>query len=278
VGSDYEARVFISATDSTSFPVITVGDSKLPLDESGKGIYKVRATATGPRKWGGVIALKAPDGSLRNYPFESSYFVGEPNVIVSPTAMNVMYMGIPNPIDVSVPGISPDKIKIKVVNGSFTTEKVKNSKQEYFKGSWAVKPNAVGQDVQVIVTADINGKPTQYAPYPFRVKPLPTPIAQFAQKSTGSIPRATAAAQQGVFATMPDFDFDLQYTVTGFTILYSDRGNDYEESSTNSNLTPKQKDLISRLTRGKYLTIKDIKALGPDGRTRDLQPVILKID
>jgi gliding motility-associated protein GldM len=278
LGSDYEARVFISATDSTQFPAITVGDTKLQNDESGKGIYKVRATSTGPKKWGGVIALKAPDGSLKNYPFESSYFVGEPNVIVSPTAMNVMYMGIPNPIDVSVPGISPDKIKIKVVNGSFTTEKVKNSKGEYFKGSWAVKPNAVGQDVQVIVTADINGKPTQYAPYPFRVKPLPTPIAQFAQKSTGTVPRATAAAQQGVFAIMPDFDFDLQYTVTGFTILYSDKGSDYEETSMNSNLTPKQKDLIGRLTRGKNLIIKDIKALGPDGRTKELLPVILKID
>ena len=111
-----------------------------------------------PKKWGGIIALKAPDGSIKNYPFDASYVVGEPNVIVSPTAMNVMYMGIPNPIDVSVPGISPDKIKIKVVNGTFTTEKVKNSKGENFKGSWAVKPNAVGQNVQVIVTADINGK------------------------------------------------------------------------------------------------------------------------
>ena len=86
-------------------------ESKLPLDETGKGIYKVRATSTGPKKWGGVIALKAPDGSIKNYPFDASYVVGEPNVIVSPTAMNVMYMGIPNPIDVSVPGISPDKIK-----------------------------------------------------------------------------------------------------------------------------------------------------------------------
>jgi hypothetical protein len=72
--------------------------------------------------------------------------------------------------------------------------------------------------------------------------------------------------------------FDLQYQVTGFTVLYSDKGSDYEESSTNSNLTPKQKDLISRLTRGKNLIIKDIKALGPDGRAKELLPVILKID
>jgi gliding motility-associated protein GldM len=278
VGSDYEAQVFISATDSTQFPIITVGDSKLPLDESGKGIYKVRATTTGPKKWGGIIALKAPDGSIKNYPFESSYVVGEPNVIVSPTAMNVMYYGINNPIDVSVPGISPDKLKIKVVNGSFSTERVKKSGGDYFKGSWAVKPNAVGQVVQVIVTADINGKPVQYAPYEFRVKSIPPPVAIFGNKSTGSIPRATAAAQQGVFAVLPDFDFDLQYTVTGFTVLYSDKGSDYEEPSTNSNLTAKQKDLIGRLTRGKNLIIKDIKALGPDGRTKELQPIILKID
>jgi len=278
MGSDYEARVFISATDSTQFPVITVGDSKLPLDETGKGIYKVHASSTGPKKWGGIIALKAPDGSIKNYPFESSYVVGEPNVIVSPTAMNVMYYGINNPIDVSVPGIGPDKLKIKVVNGSFSTEKVKKSGGEYFKGAWAVKPNAVGQNVQVIVTADINGKPVQYAPYDFRVKSIPLPVAIFANKSTGTVPRATAAAQQGVFAILPDFDFDLQYTITGFTVLYSDKGSDFEESSTNSNLTAKQKDLIGRLTRGKNLIIKDIKALGPDGRPKELQPVILKID
>jgi len=278
LGSEYEAKVFISATDTTQSPNITVGGSELQLDETGRGIYKVRASGIGTKKWGGIIALKAPDGSTKSYPFESSYVVGEPNVIVSPTAMNVMYYGINNPIDVSVPGISPDKLKIRVVNGTFSTEKVKNSKQQNFKGAWAVKPNAVGQNVQVIVTADINGKPVQYAPYEFRVKSIPPPVAIFGNKSTGSIPRATAAAQQGVFAVLPDFDFDLQYTVTGFTVLYSDKGSDFEESSTNSNLTPKQKGLIERLTRGKNLIIKDIKALGPDGKTKELQPIILKID
>jgi gliding motility-associated protein GldM len=278
LGSDYEAQVFISATDTTQKPIITVGGNPLQLDETGKGIYKTRATSTGSKKWGGIIALKAPDGSTKNYSFESSYNVGEPNVIVSPTAMNVMYHGINNPIDVSVPGISPDKLKIRVVNGSFSTEKVKKSGGDFFKGAWSVKPTAVGQNVQVIVTADINGKPVQYAPYEFRVKSIPAPVAIFANKSTGTVPRATAAAQQGVFAILPDFDFDLKYTVTNFTILYSDKGSDYEEISSSSLLTAKQKDLVNRLTRGKNLIIKDIKALGPDGKTKELSPVILKID
>ena len=278
LGSDYEATVFISATDSTQSPKITVGTTELPLDERGRGIYKVRASSIGSKSWGGIIALKSPSGTIVNYSFDESYVVGEPNVIVSPTAMNVMYTSIPNPIDVSVPNVSPDKIKIRVVNGTSTTEKVKNTKGEYFKGTWAVKPNAAGQDVQIIVTAEINGKIVQYPPYPFRVKPLPPPVAVFGGKSTGSISRATAAAQQGVFAVMPDFDFDLRYQITGFSVIYSDKGSDYEKSSNSSLLTQEQKELIGRLTRNKNLIIKDIKALGPDGKTKDLQPIILKID
>jgi gliding motility-associated protein GldM len=278
VGSDYEARVFISATDTTQFPEYTIGDTKLPRDDAGKGIYKVRATSVGPKKWGGIISLKAPDGSIKSYPFSDSYVVGEPNVIVSPTAMNVMYANIANPIDVSVPGISPDKLKIKVVNGAVTTEKVKNAKGEYFKGAWAIKPNAVGQDVQVIVSADINGKTVQYAPYPFRVKSIPNPVAVFGGKSTGSISRADALVQQGVFAIMPDFDFELNYSVTGFTIFYTDKGMDIEESCSSSNLTPKQKNALNGLTRGKNLMIKDIKAVGPDNKTRDLNAIVLKIN
>ena len=75
-GSDYEAKVFISATDTTQKPVITVNGSNLELDETGKGIYKVRASSTGTKKWGGIIALRAPDGTTKNYTFESSYVVG----------------------------------------------------------------------------------------------------------------------------------------------------------------------------------------------------------
>ncbi len=278
LGSDYEATVFISAADTTQSPNITVNGSVLPLDDAGRGIYKVRASTTGPKTWGGIISLKAPDGSTKTYDFKSSYFVGEPNVVVSPTAMNVMYYGIDNPIDVSVPGVSPDKIKIKVVNGSFSTVKVKNSKGVPFRGNWAVKPAAIGQPVQVIVSAEAGGKPTTYPPIEFRVKPIPPPIAVFAGKNTGTVPKNTAAAQTGVYATQPDFDFDLVYKVTGFTVLYTDNRGDFEEKSNSSALTADQKALINRLTRGKNLFIKDIKALGPDGRTLDLNPIILKID
>jgi gliding motility-associated protein GldM len=279
LGSNYEAKVFISATDSTQKPQINVGGSLLPIDDSGKGIYTVKASSTGVKKWGGIISLKAPDGTIKSYPFNSEYSVGEPNVVVSPTAMNVMYKGLDNPIDISVPGVGPDKIKIKVNNGTFSQKRVKNSKGEYFRGNWAVSPETVGKAVQVIVTADMNGKPTTYAPIEFRVKKLPDPVARFGNKSAGSITKADALAQTGVFATLgEDFDFELIYTVTGFTVSYSDRLGDRQKDSNNWRLTSEQKDIISSTTRGKDLTIKNIKAIGPDGITRELGAIVLRID
>jgi gliding motility-associated protein GldM len=279
MGSEYQASVFISAIDTTQKPIVTLnGGTQLEVDDLGRGIYRAKASSTGEKKWGGMISLKAPDGTLKEYPFDATYNVGESTVIVSPTAMNVMYAGIPNPIDVSVPGVSPNNIKVSVQNGQLTSERVKNSRGQVFKGMYSVKPNGPNQNVQILVSANINGKMVSYAPYEFRVKRLPRPVAQFAQKSEGALDKAVAAAQQGVFAIMPDFDFDLTYRVTGFTILYSDKGSDFEETSSSNNLTAAQKGLINRLTRGKNLIIKDIKAVGPDGVTQDLSPVVLKIN
>jgi gliding motility-associated protein GldM len=279
VGNNYEAQVFISATDTTASPKITVGDAVLPLDETGKGIYKVRASSVGAKRWGGVISLKAPDGTIVPYPFDASYVVGEPNVVVSATGMNVLYTGIENPIDISVPGVSPDKIKIsKVTNGTVTTGRVKNPQGEYFQGNWIVKPTTPGQPAQIFVTAEVNGAIQQFPPVVYRVKPLPTPIAVFAGKSGGTLSRGSAVAAQGLFATMPDFDFQLVYNITEFSVLYSDRGEDFEFKSTGSTLTSQQKDIINRLTRGKNLFFKDIRAVGPDGRTKDLPPIVFKIE
>jgi gliding motility-associated protein GldM len=280
LGSEYEAKVFISAMDTTKLPDIIVEGTKLELDETGKGIYKVRASSVGIKKWGGVISLKAPDGSTKSYNIPTEqYVVGESNVVVSATGMNVLYTDIDNPIDVSVPNVSPDKIKIsRITNGTVTTGKVKNPKGEFFPGNWIIKPTTAGQKVQIYITAEIFGKQQQFGPIEYRVKPLPTPIAVFAGKNTGSITRGSATAAQGVFADLPDFDFQLVYNITEFKILYSERGEDFELPSTSSNLTAQQKQLIARLTKGKNLFFKDIKAVGPGGKSKDLPPIVLKIE
>jgi gliding motility-associated protein GldM len=295
-GNDYEAQVFISATDTTQSPEIFIGDVKttvgadgtpkyeiagggtpLPLDETGKGIYKVRASSIGPKPWGGLITLKAPDGTKVSYKFDSRYTVGVPNVVISPTAMNVLYYGIDNPLDISVPGIGSDKVKVTMTNGTIAKGKAKNSKGEDFPGEYVANPKTIGQDAQIVVTADVNGRQMSFPPRNFRIRPVPDPIAKFGGKSTGSIDKNVASAVPALQAELENFDFDLKYNVTEFTITINDKGFDYEKTSTSNRVTPEQLDLIKKLTRGKNLTIVGIKAVGPDKRVRDLPAVVLKI-
>jgi gliding motility-associated protein GldM len=279
VGSSYEATVFISATDTTQQPTITIGDQRLDIDESGKGLYSARASSVGPKNYSGVISMQAPDGTIKPYKFDASYYVDMPNVVVSPTAMNVMYKGLKNPIDVSVPGVSPDKIRVKVNNGVSTQERIQNARGEYFRGSWAVQPDQVGKNVQIIVsTQDPSGKLTSFAPIEFRVKRLPDPTALFAQKATGNVTKSEALSQPGVFASLgADFDFELKYDVVGFTVSYSDRMGDRMADSKDWRLTEEQRNILNNVTRGRDLTIKNIRAKGPDGITRDLAPIVLTI-
>jgi hypothetical protein len=197
--------------------------------------------------------------------------------------MKVMYKGLDNPVDISVPGYGSDKIKIsKVVGGTFSSGRIKNTKGEFFQGNWLIKPTGdPGTKVQIYVTAqDPDGKQNPYGPVEFKIKKLPKPTAQFAQRSgEGTITKNSAVAQTGVFATLgEDFDFELVYNVTGFTILYNDRMGDHEAPSKGTNLTQQQKDILNSLVKGKYLTIKGITAVGPDGIPNNLSPIILRIE
>ncbi len=291
-GNDYEARVFVAATDTTQDLEIFVGPyttksnpdgtplyepssqaTQLPIDKSGVGIYRVRASSIGEKSWGGVIRMKAPDGTTRTFNFDQKYSVGMPNVVVSPTAMNVFYQGIQNPVDISVPGVGSDKLTVRMTNGD-----IKRGKYKDYRGEYIAQPRTVGQNAQVIVSANIDGRVQTFPPVEFRVRRLPDPEARFANMKEGNVLRSVAAAQQVVTAVLENFEFDLTYTVTGFTVSVNDKGFEITAESNNNRLTDKQKGLIGNLRAGQKLIIEKIKAVGPDGRTRDLNPIILKIN
>jgi gliding motility-associated protein GldM len=291
-GNEYEAQVFVAATDTTRDPEILVGSyttkenadgtisyemtgnyDKLPVNESGIGIYRVRPGSIGEKSYGGLIRMKAPDGSMIAYPFSSKYSVGMPNVVVSPTAMNVLYQGIDNPMDISVPGVGSNQLTVRMTNGEIKKGKYKN-----YRGEWVAQPRTVGENAQIIVSANINGKIQSFPPVEFRVRRIPDPEARFANMKEGNVLRSVAAAQQVVTATLENFEFDLTYSITGFTVSVNDKGFEITAEANSNRLTDKQKSLIGGLRAGQKLIIEKITAVGPDGRTRNLNPIILKIN
>jgi gliding motility-associated protein GldM len=186
-----------------------VGNYQTLKVEKGKGIYNVVASSIGERSWGGLIRVKRPDGTISSYPFETKYSVAEPNLVISPTKMNVFYYGIDNPVAISVPGIPEDKIKPTIASGAT----IKKSAEGY-----DVKPTVKGGTVTIQVSAEIDGKVKPMGSMVFRIKTIPEPKAKVMGYSQGNIERAILMNAPGVTAELEDFVFDLKFRITKYTV------------------------------------------------------------
>src|SRR5690606_22710382 len=70
-------------------------------------------TSEGTFNWTGVIRVKQTDGTVKEYETEpQTYQVARPSAVVSPDAMNVLYIGVDNPISVSAPGIPKESLSV----------------------------------------------------------------------------------------------------------------------------------------------------------------------
>jgi hypothetical protein len=76
---------------------------------------------------------------------------------------------------------------------------------------------------------------------------------------------------------LKDFLWDLKFEITGFTFFCSHDNMDFEETSHGNKMTDKMKSLISDTNPGKIIAFKDIKSIGPDGKSRDLNQIVLTI-
>ena len=49
-----------------------------------------------------------------------TYQVARPSAVVSPDKMNVLYIGVPNPVSVSAPGVPKEKLHVSMSSGSLS--------------------------------------------------------------------------------------------------------------------------------------------------------------
>ena len=269
-GETYKAELYMAAYDPNIVPEIEIDGKRLTEVSDGKGILELKKPV-GEHKWSGYIKMPTPDGSdLIPWPVEGEFQVVKPNAVISPTKMNVFYEALENPVDISVPGVASDKLDIRMTNVS---KKKKGA-------GYIVTPKAgsAGKRSIISVYATIDGKPKFIGKQEFRIKRVPDPIPVVAGKSGGKISKNLLAAQKAVFAEMKDFDFELKYDVTRFTVSVLKGGYIVDAISKNNIFTDEQKDLISTMNRGQKVQIEDIRAKGPDGRTRSLGTITFVLD
>jgi gliding motility-associated protein GldM len=270
-GDKYSAELLIAATDKYQKPEFSVpGHSVVPQD-NGRGLLEINANQAGKKEWKGTIYFMDPFGNKKPYQVSHEYEVVEPNVVISPTKMNVFYEALENPVEISVPGVSSSQLDVNFGNATYT----KRGEVYIVKP----KPGFAGGKSTVTVFADINGKRQRLGSKEFRIKPLPLPYATFAGKREGKVRKNLLLSQSGVFAEMgDDFDFELEYKVTQFQVATVRNGFYVNEFSNSNKVTDEQMDLIQGTSRGSRVIIEEIKAIGPDGRNRKLTPITLTID
>lgn len=264
-GQPYTAEVFLTASSSTLKQNITVGGANLPIKE-GKGVYTVNTNKEGVFSWVGTMTVIGTDGKPKTYRTpEQKYQVARPSAVVSPDKMNVFYIGVPNPVSISAPGIPKEKLKVSISSGSITGA---NGKYNVLVTS--------ATPVTVKVSADINGKIQSIGSSDFRVKRIPDPKAKFAGKSSGSLSAAAIRSQSFIAAVLDGFDFDAKFNVTRFTLLIAKPRTDVVIiQGTGNSLAGNVKAAINNVTPGTRVIFSDIIAVGPDGTQRGLDPIVL---
>lgn len=294
-GQKYSAQIFVAASSKSQDPEVFIGSippgaKKIPGTnayepieskdgnvsgsqlkvEGGKGIYEAPATAVGEKKYAGVIRVKNPDGSgYKLYPFEASYQVGAKSIVVSPTKMNVLYIGVDNPMKISCAGVQQQDVLASFQGDGELTKAA--------DGNYIARVKTPGKTT-IAVSAKIDGKVQPMGTEDFRIKRIPDPVPTVGGTLRGG---PTAAGQlkvqSGLVALLENFDFEARFNVVSYTMGYQ-KGPDYfEEKVTGPLFNDKIKGILQGLKPKQIVIFDDIKVVGPDGTKRKIPQLAFKI-
>jgi gliding motility-associated protein GldM len=264
-------EVFIGATTDAAGSNNCKGCDVKPLPVDGNyAIYTDHPGSEGEKKWAGVIRVKKPDGTYQHYPFQSSYVAQKPSSVVAAEKMNVLYIGVDNPMAISVPGVSNDKVKVSIEGGGGSLKP--NTTTTGGSGHYFANVTTVGP-ATIKVSAEIAGRVTSMGSFPYRVKRVPDPIATISNSEGGSINKNLLAAGT-LIPLLKNFDFELFFKITSFKITIVGKGKDLIEYDAQGNqLTPQMREAVSKLRAGDKVYFEYIKAKmasGADQSTRSL--------
>lgn len=298
-GDQYVADIFLAAFDTTKSPDIYIGKydstkiandaisdpAEIMIGKEGAedGYYKLDSVVDGKGKFRitpgvgyhaleGVIFFEAGEGANKKtlkYPFYNEYQVAAGSVVISPTKMNVFYIGVDNPVDVSAPGVPADKIFPSISGGGGS---IRKSNKGYI-----VKVTTPTNNCRVSVAGEVNGNRRNMGSMEFRVKRVPDPVAKVAGQKGGKIAKTTLAAQSGVVADLENFDFDIKFNVVAFTVSATIDGFEQSAVCSGSRFDSKAMNIINKVKRGKKVYIEEVKAKGPDGSVRNLGSIAFQL-
>ena len=267
-GQDIEATIMLAAYNKSAKPSISSSAGAVQVSE-GVGTLKFKASGVGMKTVNGVISIEK-SGKKESYPYKFEYMVGSAGASLQLDKMNVMYIGVPNPVTLSASGYNIEDVSLSMPGadvkstgkGTYTINVSKQGTLEY-----SINASRGGQGGGKISGGKI------------RVKYIPAPQATVGGMTSGRMPAGTAKAQRGVIAKLEAFDFDTRFEVVSFRFVYIPRNGEYGEAENAGALFGNAvRAFMDRSRPGDRWTFENIKAKGPDGRVQTINSVTITLN
>ena len=270
-GDSFRADVFLAAYDPLNPPTVTLSTGEvLPIGLDGKAKLRMRGDQVGERAVEGRIRFEGPKG-VREFPYSTTYQVMAPLLVASPTKMNVLYRGVENPIDLSVPGVPMERVQASITTGAIRRD-----------GAGWVATGMTGSAADVFASATMaDGSVRRIGPVRFRVKNLPPPSPYIKDKgpSDTRIPLNDLKTAGGV-AVRTNTEFGDIWSAKSYTFTFQ-RGSGapiVHECQGNA-FTPSVKQVLERARPGDRVFFDMITAQLANGQgpVVKLAPIVLKV-
>ena len=275
-GEQYKADLFLTAAaggDSKTGITIAVNGRNLPLDQDGKASFVETATKNGVRRYTATATLTNPvTGETENFKKEFEYEVGERSVTVSASKMNVFYIGVDNPVEVSAAGVPSNQIKVSMSGAGGGSIKPDGN------GAYIVnvkKPTKKGEFANINVSAPGLSDSKQ-----FRVKRIPDPVPKLSKSRGGAMGSGEFKIQPGVFPVLENFDFDAKCDIVGFKLVRVPKRQDPQVSDNRGGRYTSESDgLVKKAKPTDKYFFENIKCRCPgDPAPRDIGTMVFNIN
>jgi len=277
LGSDFEADVFVSAYDTKNTPEVT-GPFRKEIKQNGIVTIKAPTTKEGLQKIVGSVNLKGPDGKTVSHRIEAEFVVAKPTGTVAATKMNVLYIGVDNPVSISAPGVPDRDIIAEISAGKI--ERWTSPEEPLANFRVYNLPLNTGK-AYITVKANVDGKIVDMGKTEYRIKSVPNFLATIDKRTQGLIDKPVLKLAGAIYATPPqEFEFKTKFDIKSFEMVTLKAGN-YKiirsDPDKKGRFTQEMLVEIDAAKKSQKFWFENIIAIGPDGKERDLNTISLTI-
>jgi gliding motility-associated protein GldM len=267
VGDKYEATIGLGAYSTAIVPEVFVGGRQIEVKD-GKATYSVPASASGTFKVPTLVKIPKRSGGFEEAKGELEYTVGVPaGAAVMLDKMNVVYIGVDNPITVSS-GAGAEKTNLSANGGGMTIAKGAGP------GKYVVR--ATTPDMKAGLTVSVTGGKT--SPFPIRVKRIPDPIPTLGGRLRGGNAQpGTIKAQTGIVPVLDNFDFEARFNVESYDMVFVSKGEIFRSTTSGPLFNTQMQTVLSRAKPKDVIYLEEIKVRGPDGTPRKIGQIVFTI-